>query len=565
MDRAWITKYDPGVPADVDIPDEPLHLGLARAARRTPERAAIRFYGRAISYRELDESANRFANALIDLGVAPGDRVALLMPNCPQMVLAYYGGLRAGAVLVPTSPLYSESELEHQLEDSGASVVVCLSALFGRVQAVRQRLPGLRQVIVTNIKDFFPTRLRVLFSLTRERRDGHRASLPHDGNTYWLKTLLARATIAEPHVNIAATDLALLQYTGGTTGVAKGAMLSHRNLLANTLQIRAWFKTLANTDGPDVVLGVLPLFHIYAMTTIMNFCIHGGGTMVLQPRFVVEDVLKAIHRERPDMLPGVPTMYSAINHAPSLSRYDLRSLKGAISGAAPLPLEVQSQFEKLTGARVIEGYGLTEASPVTHCVPLGSRHGPGTIGIPVPSTEATIFDQESGTRELPPGEIGELAVRGPQVMQGYWNRPEESAQVLRSGWLFTGDIARVDPDGYFRIVDRKKDMIISGGMNVYPRDVEETLFAHPKVLDAVAVGVPDERWGEAVKVYIVLRDGQTATEQEILDYCHSRMARYKIPKQVEFRAELPKSMVGKVLRRQLVAEEVARRATPKAS
>jgi long-chain acyl-CoA synthetase len=565
MNRPWISRYDAGVPAEVDIPDEPLHLGLKRAAQHYPERDAIRFYGRSVTYRELDELANRFANALIALGVVAGDRVALLMPNCPQMVLAYYGGLRAGAVMVPTSPLYVESELEHQLRDSGASVVVCLSALFGRVQAVRQHLPRLRQVIVTNIKDFFPTRLRVLFSLTRERRDGHRASLPHDDSTFWLKTLLARAQTCDPGVKVSGDDLALLQYTGGTTGVAKGAMLTHRNLLANTLQVRAWFNTLANPDGPDVVLGVLPLFHIYAMTTIMNFCIHGGGTMVLQPRFEVEDVLKAIQRERPHILPGVPTMYMAINNARDLSRYNLRSLKGAISGAAPLPLEVQQQFEALTGARVIEGYGLTEASPVTHSVPLGSSHAPGSIGIPLPSTDATIFDAETGTRELAQGEVGELAVRGPQVMQGYWNRPEETAQVLRDGWLFTGDIARQDADGFFRIVDRKKDMIISGGMNVYPRDIEEPLYAHPKVLDVVAVGVPDERWGEAVKVYIVLRPGQTATEQEILDYCHSRMARYKVPKLVEFRTELPKSMVGKVLRRQLVAEEAARLATPKAS
>ncbi|MBV9893036.1 MAG: long-chain fatty acid--CoA ligase [Chloroflexi bacterium] len=565
MTRTWISSYDPGVPADVDVPDEPLHVGLGRAAQAYPERVAIRFYGRSVTYRELDALANRFANALIGLGVRPGERVALLMPNCPQMVLAYYGGLRAGAVMVPTSPLYVESEVEHQLADSGASVVICLSALFGRVQSVRPHLPDLRQVIVTNIKDFFPTRLRVLFSLTRERRDGHRARLPRDGRTFWLKTLLARAGGSDPGVTVSANDLALLQYTGGTTGVAKGAMLTHRNLVANTLQVRAWFGPLANPDGSDIVLGVLPLFHIYAMTTIMNFSVYGGGTMVLQPRFVVDDVLKAIQRERAQLLPGVPTMYMAINNAKHLAHYNLRSLKGAISGAAPLPLDVQRRFEELTGARLIEGYGLTEASPVTHCVPLGRGHAPGSIGVPLPSTDAAVFDQETGTRQLPPGEVGELAVRGPQIMQGYWNRPEETAQVLRDGWLFTGDIAREDADGFFSIVDRKKDMIITGGMNVYPRDVEEPLYAHPKVREAVAVGVPDERWGEAVKVYIVLRDGQTATEQEILDYCHSRMARYKVPKLVEFRKELPKSMVGKVLRRQLVAEEVARLGTRKAS
>jgi long-chain acyl-CoA synthetase len=564
-ERPWLRVYDPGVPADISVPDEPLHAALSDAARRYPHRTAIRFFGRSTSYAQLDALANRFANALLALGVRKGERVALLMPNCPQMVLAYYGGLRAGTVIVPTSPLYVESELEHQLADAEVSVVVCLSSLFGRLQAVRDRVPTLRLVIVTSIKDFFPTQLRLLFSLTRERRDGHRVKLPRDGHTYWLKRLLARARSSSPGVEVGAEDLALLQYTGGTTGVPKGAMLTHRNLVANTLQVRAWFGNLANPNGPDVVMGVLPLFHIYGMTTVMNFSVRGAGTMVLQPRFVVDDVLKAIQRERPHLLPGVPTMYMALIHAPRLSHYSLRSLKGAFSGAAPLPREVQARFEAITGARLVEGYGLTEASPVTHCVPLATEHLVGTIGIPMPSTEAAIFDQETGTRHMPPGEVGELAVRGPQVMRGYWKRADETARVLRDGWLFTGDLACVDESGYFTIVDRKKDMIITGGMNVYPRDVEEPLFQNPKVKEAVAVGIPDPRWGEAVKVYIVLRDGETATEQEIVEYCHARMARYKVPKFVEFRRELPRTLVGKVLRRQLLEEEAARQATRQAS
>jgi long-chain acyl-CoA synthetase len=433
------------------------------------------------------------------------------------------------------------------------------------VQTVRARVPTLRDVIVTNIKQFFPRHLRLLFSIARERRDGHRATLPRDQQTFWLHTLLQRASPSEPRVKVSSADLALLQYTGGTTGEAKGAMLSHRNLVANTLQARAWFSNLAKPDGSDVVLGVLPLFHIYAITTIMNFSIRSGGTMVLQPRFLVEDVLKAIQREKPDLLPGVPTMYMALNSSPKLGRYDMGSLKGALSGAAPLPREVQRRFEELTGARVVEGYGLTEASPVTHCMPLSRAHVTGSIGVPVPGTEAAVFDQETGTRRVGPGELGELAIRGPQVMQGYWNRPLETAQVLRDGWLFTGDVARMDDRGFFSLVDRKKDMIITGGMNVYPRDVEEPLYQHPKVQEVVAVGIPDERWGEAVKVYIVLRDGQTATEQEIVDYCHARMARYKVPKFVEFRQELPKTLVGKILRRQLLDEEAARTTLRRAS
>jgi long-chain acyl-CoA synthetase len=560
-ERAWLRAYDPGVPFEVEVPDAPLPALLSASAARVPNRTAIRFFGRSVTYRELDEAVNRFANALIGLGVSQGDRVALFMPNCPQMVIAYYGGLRAGAVIVPCSPLYVEAELEHQLADAQASVIVCLSALFGRVQAVRSRVPGLRHVLVTNIKEYFPTRLRLLFTLAKERKDGHRVSLPHDGHTSSLSSLLARASSSDPRVNVRTDDLALLQYTGGTTGVAKGAMLSHRNLVANTLQVRAWCRNLVSPDGADVVMGVLPLFHIYAMTTVMNFSIAGGGTMVLQPRFVLEDVLKGLDREKPDLFPGVPTMYMSLNHAPNLARYSLRSLKGAISGAAPLPREVQARFEELTGAKLVEGYGLTEASPVTHCSPLQGARKPGTIGVPLPSTDAVIFDQETGTRRLAPGETGELAVRGPQVMQGYWRRPDETAQVLRDGWLLTGDVACMDQDGYFSIVDRKKDLIITGGMNVYPRDVEEPLYAHPKVKEVVAVGLPDERWGEAVKVYIVLKDGQTASEQEILDYCHARMARYKVPKFVEFRQELPKSLVGKVLRRKLLEEEQMRAAS----
>ena len=560
MDRPWLALYDTGVPAHVEVPDEPLGVCLSRAAKVHPDRPAIRFYGRSISYRELDALANRFGNMLIELGVKKGDRVALLMPNCPQMVLAFYGGFRIGAVMVPCSPLYVDAELEHQLNDSGASVVVCLSALFGLVQRVQSRVPGLRKVIVTNIKDFFPRHLRLLFSLTRERRDGHRVSLPRDETCHWLNRLLTRARSWPPDVGVGSGDLALLQYTGGTTGTAKGAMLTHRNLLANALQVRAWLGNLAAPDGSDVVLGVLPLFHIYAITTVMNFSVCGGGTMVLQPRFVVEDVLKAIQRERPQMLPGVPTMYMAINQARNLGRYNIRSLKGAISGAAPLPLEVQKRFESLTGARLVEGYGLTEASPVTHCVPLG-KQVMGTIGVPLPSTEAAVFGQNNGDGPLVNGEVGELAVRGPQVMQGYWNRLEETAQVLRDGWLFTGDLARQDAEGFFTIVDRKKDMIISGGMNVYPRDVEEPLYQHPKVREVVAVGVPDEHWGEAVKVYIVLREGETATAEEIIDFCRTRMARYKVPKLVEFRSELPRTLVGKVLRRQLLEEEASRAAS----
>lgn len=555
--RPWHRWYEPGVPETIRVPDLSLPSLLAGAVARHPDRAAIRYFGRVISYRELDQAVARFANALRNLGVERGDRVALLLPNCPQMVIAYYGGLRAGAVLVPTSPLAAQGELRQQWGEAGVRTVVTLSLFYPAVRDILEALPSLEHVVVTNIKEYLPSIKRLLFTAAKERREGHHVRFLEDGRTHWLQPLLAAAPEFDQQVSVDADDLALLQGTGGTTGTPKMAMLTHRMLLANALQIRAWLGNLAKPDGSDVILGVVPLFHIYGMSTVLNLSILAGGTMILQPRFAVKDVLRALDREKPDFFPGVPTMYMAINNAPRVHRYDLRSVKAAISGAAPLPRTVQTRFEELTDATLVEGYGLTEASPVTHCNPLTRKRKIGSIGVPLPGTDAAIFDAETSTRLLAPGELGELAVRGPQVMLGYWRNPGETAQVLKDGWLFTGDLATVDEDGFFAIVDRKKDLIISGGMNVYPRDVEETLYAHPKVRKAVAVGIPEEKWGEAVKVYVVLKEGETATAEEITAYCRRRMARYKVPKYVEFRSALPENLVGKVLRRVLLEEEEA--------
>lgn len=554
--RAWLQWYEPGIHADVVVPDLTLPEYLCRAALRHPSRPAVRFLGTTISYRALDEAVNRFANALCNLGVRPGDRVALLLPNCPQMVIAVYGTLRAGAVAVPTSPLSSESEMTLLWEQSGARVVVALSSLFPQVVAARTHVPAVRHVVVANIKDYFPPLTRLLFTLFREKRDGHRIALPADGVTHLFTDLLASASPLAPAVTVSSRDLALLQPTGGTTGTPKLAMLTHRNLVANVIQVQEWVKSVARPDGPDIVLGAVPLFHIYGMTTVLNFSMVHGATMVLEPRFVLKDILRDLAREHPTFFPGIPTMYVAINAARGIKPSSLRSVAAAISGAAPLPGEIQMQFERLTGAHLVEGYGLTEASPVTHCNPLCGRHKSGSIGIPIPGTDASIFDQETRTRLLPAGEIGELAVRGPQVMEGYWQRRDETADVLRDGWLFTGDLATVDEDGYFFVVDRKKDLIKTGGVNVYPREVEEPLYRHPKVSRAVVAGIPDPRWGEAVKAYIVLKPGETATVQEIIEYCRGRMARYKVPKYVEFRTTLPENLVGKVLRRKLLDEEL---------
>lgn len=571
LDRPWFAYYDSWVPPRLDYPEIPLQHFLSVSAQKYPDRTAIIFYGTKLTYRALDDAATRFAAALAERGLAKGDRVSLFLPNCPQLVIAYYGTLRAGGLAVSTSPLYSTRELEHQLNDSAAETIVVLSKLYPLVKEVAPRT-GLKRIIVTNIKEYFPPILRLLFTLFKEKSQGHRPAVERKPETEWFSELLASASANPPATTISPDDPALLQYTGGTTGLAKGAILTHRNLVVNTIQTGAWLvkPTVSPVNRPapssvqeardevEVFFGAIPFFHIYGMTVVMNLCISLGHTMVLVPQFKTQEVLDTIVKYRPTLFPGVPTMYVAIINYPDVGRYDLHSIKACLSGAAPLPLEVANRFEALTGARLVEGYGLTEASPVTHANPIFGARKAGTIGLPLPDTDARIVDLETGERTLPPGEIGEVAVKGPQVMAGYWNQPGETAMVLRNGWLYTGDIGYMDEEGYFTIVDRKKEMIIAGGFNVYPREVEEPLYEHPGIKEAVAVGLPDPYRGETVKVYIVLKDGERATEQEIIDFCRQRMAKHKVPTLVEFRAELPKTLVGKVLRRALREEELTR-------
>jgi long-chain acyl-CoA synthetase len=556
LERPWFAYYDQWVPKRLEYPEVPLQHFLSASAKKYPDREAIIFLGARLTYRVLDEAANRFAVALVDRGLMKGDRVSLFLPNCPQMVIAYYGTLRAGGVVVSTSPLYSGTELEHQLNDSGAQTIVALSKLYPLVKEVAPRT-GLKRIIVTNIKEYFPPVLRLLFTILKEKKEGHRIAIERHAGTELFLDVLASAKAKSPDVDVRPDDPALLQYTGGTTGIAKGAVLTHRSLVANALQTGAWL--VKEKEGKEIFLGAVPFFHVYGMTVVMNLCISLGDMMVLLPHFRVKEALEAIAKYRPTIFPGVPTMYVAINHYPKVGKYDLRSIKACLSGAAPLPVEVQNRFETLTGARLVEGYGLTEASPVTHANPLYGARKVGTIGVPLPDTDARIVDLETGERTLPAKEIGEVVVRGPQVMAGYWNRPDETAMVLKDGWLYTGDIGYMDEQGYFTIVDRKKEMIIVGGFNVYPREVEEPLYEHSKVKEAVAVGLPDSYWGETVKVYIVLKEGQSATEEEIIDFCKKKMAKYKVPTLVEFRKELPKTLVGKVLRRALREEELAKR------
>ncbi len=560
MEKPWLKFYDSTVPEHIDYPQIPLHELLRRSAQKRPHQIALIFgaplgsgyQAKRITYGELDRLVDSFAAGLQKLGVKKGDRVALYLPNCPQYVIAFYGAARAGAMVVPCNPLYVARELEHQINDSGAETLVALTPFYGNIKQIRGNTP-LKHVIMTSIKEYFPGLLRLMFTVAKEKKTGHALSIEGEKDTYWFQDILASATGKPEPVDISVHDTVCLLYTGGTTGVPKGAELTNRNLVANAIQTKEWFNA---KEAKETALTAIPLYHSYAMTTCMNFAMASGASMILiaDPRDL-HGMMLAVKNFHPTVFPAVPTMYVAFNNYPNVQAYGVDSIRACISGAAGLPVEVQQRFQELTGGKLVEGYGLTEASPVTHANPIGGQNKVGTIGIPFPDTEAKIVDLETGTKELPVGEVGELAVKGTQVMKGYWNRPDETAMVLRDGWLYTGDIAKMDEEGYFQIVDRKKDMIISGGYNIYPRDVEEVLYEHPKVKEAVVAGVPDEYRGEAVKAYLVLKEGETATEEEFIEFCRARVARYKVPRSVEFRKELPKTMVGKILRRLLVEEE----------
>ena len=566
--KPWTRHYDPDVPASLVYPSVPLQAMLDDAAENHPSSTATIFFTRKRSYRSISDAAWRFANGLRRLGVKTGDRVALVLPNSPQFVIAFYGALRAGAVVVPCNPLYTPPELQHQLADSGSTIVVTLSRFYPVVKAARAvaSRPGapapasVEHVIVTNIKEEMPPILRVLFTLAKEKKDGHRQPFAGDPGAVSFKEVLTAP--ADPFdAGTGPDDLAVLQYTGGTTGISKGAMLSHRALVANTLQCRAWFTNLR--DGADVAMAVMPFFHVYGLTVVMSLAVQGAAAMILEPQFELERVLKDVQRYRPKLFCGAPRIYNAINNSPLAQKYDLRSIEACVSGSAPLLVETHRRFVELTGASLVEGYGLTEAAPVTHCNPLfgEGKQKVGSIGIPYPDVESKIVDLETGEQEMPPGEPGELILRGPQLMDGYYKRPDETAQTIRNGWLYTGDIATVDPEGYVSIVDRKKEMIIVSGFNVYPREVEEALFTHPAVMDAAAIGVPHPIKGEEVKAFVVLKPGATATAEDIRAHCEKHLAPFKRPKEIEFRDSLPKTLIGKTLRRQLAQEDKAKRKT----
>jgi long-chain acyl-CoA synthetase len=554
----WLDNYPPGVPEHVAVPRTSLACLLDDTARDFPHAPALHFEGRTTSYAQLAEQARRFAGALAGLGVGRGTRVGLVLPNCPQAVVALFGALRLGAVVVQNNPLYTERELGYQLGDAGAEVVVCLDLVYERVKALRGQT-AMREVIVTSVVDELPAVKRALAPYTK-RGKAATAAIARDEPVRRWRELLGSAPqgLEDPADVDPDRDLALLQYTGGTTGLSKGVMLSHANLRANVEQVRAWFPDA--DPSREVMMAVLPFFHVYGLTVCLLLGIRIGAALVLLPRFDLDGVLSAVDRFRPTLFPGVPTMYVAINRAVEKGGHDLSSIKACLSGAAPLPMEVAERFERFSGGRLVEGYGLSESSPVAIANPIYGKRKAGTIGMPLPDTVARVADPSDPDRTMPVGEMGELAISGPQVMQGYWNRPEESAQVLRDGWLLTGDMAVMDDEGYFTIVDRKKDLIIAGGYNIYPREVEEVLHEHPKVLEVAVVGVPDAYRGEVVKAFVVLREGERASVDEIRDFAKARLAAYKVPRAVEFRDELPKTLIGKVLRRALVEEERAKAA-----
>jgi long-chain acyl-CoA synthetase len=558
MEKPWLKFYDEDVPHTLKYPRVPLHWFLEESARKHPDTLASIMPGKfgetTLTFKEINALANRLANALVDLGVKKGDRVAIYMPNCPQFMIAYYAILKAGGVVVATSPLYSPREVEHQLNDSGAETIILLSMFYPVVKGVQSKT-RLKNVIVTNLKEHLGGLDRLLFTLLMEKKGGHRVDLAEGG--IWLKDLLEQYPDDDPGVDVGTDDMALFQYTGGTTGVPKAAVILHRNLVANVQECSAWLPDVRIPGESH--LAAIPLFHIFGMVTTMAWAVSIAAPLIfiVNPRDM-DALLKAINKYKPTLFMGVPTMYNAINSHPDIGKYDVKSIRACISGSAALPLAVKQTFEELTGGKLVEGYGLTESAVATHCNPMYGKNVEGSIGMPLPDIEARIVDLDTGTKEMPLGEIGELIINSPTVMKEYWNMPEETEIALREGWLYTGDIAKMDENGYFYIVDRKKDMIIASGFNIYPREVEDVLYEHPKIMEAAVAGIPDPKRGETVKAWVVLKPGQTATVDEIRDFCKDKLAKYKIPYRVEFRDTLPKTMVGKVLRRSLAEEEAAK-------
>lgn len=553
----WLSQYDAGVPATLaPYPGGTILDRISETARERPHHPALWFKGARTTYRELERLSDAFAAALAAEGIVPGERVALVLPNCPQLVIAELGTWKAGAIAAPLNPLYSEHELAHALAECGAAAALVLTPFYAKIKSIQSRT-ALRRVIVSAIKEGLPTHLRLLFTLFKEKKEGHRVQVqPGDLR---MRDLLARhAGSPRPSVRVSPADPALLLFTGGTTGTPKAAVGTHAGLLATAVQLHAWFSPIMS-DWHDVMLQVMPLFHVYGNAGVSMVAFYGRNTLALVPNpRDLNDVVASIKKVRPAFVPGVPTLFIALLNHPEVKagRVDFKSIKLCISGAAPLLAETRERFEALTGGRMVEGYALTESMMGAVVAPVKGRAPAGAVGLPLPDIEVRIVEPAAGT-VLAAGQVGEILLRGPQLMQGYWNSPRETSIVLHDGWLHTGDLGYLNADGFLFIVDRTKDVIKPSGFQVWPREVEEAIASHPAVAEVSVAGVPDAYQGEAVKAWVVLAKDRQATVEEIRAHCRERLAAYKVPRHVEFRESLPKSTVGKVLRRVLRDEAPA--------
>jgi long-chain acyl-CoA synthetase len=546
VEKIWQKLYVKRVPKVIDFDEITLPEALTRTASRFPDRPALVFQGTIITYRELEDMVSRFAGALVGMGVKPGGKVSLVMPNLVQTVVAIYGTLRAGAIVVTHNPRNDDMQLEFQINNAGSEIVVCLDVLVPRMINVRKRT-GVKKIISCHIRDYLPFLAKKLFPLVKKELH---LKTPDESDVFEFTELVkaSKPHTRAPHLRM--DDTAFILYTSATTGKAKGVELTHANASVNVQQLHSWFPTFV--DGQESVVACLPFFHVFGLNCSLNTGIFYGYAVVLVPLPEPKSILEAIHNSKATFIPALPSFYTGMINEPSLKKYDLKSLKGCFSGASPLPLETIRSFEKLTGAQICEGYGLTECSPVSHINPFGGKTKPGTIGLPVPNTDAKIVDVDDHTIEITaPGEPGELCIKGPQVMKGYVNLPEATEATINDGWLLTGDIVTVDEEGFFTVVNRKKELILCGGERIYPRELDEVLYAHPKVLDACAIGVPDPVQGESIKAFVVLKKGEQAAPQEIIDFCKKRLTPLKVPQSVVFLSELPRTPVGKVLRREL--------------
>ncbi|MFK5953537.1 MAG: long-chain fatty acid--CoA ligase [Desulfobacterium sp.] len=551
-EKKWLEFYETGVVEHLEYQHLVMPEFMDRTVDEFSQKTALIFQGYKMTYGELHDAVGRFAAALKQFGIKKGDSVAILLPNVIPCVVAYYAALKVGAIVVMNNPLYSDRELEHQFNDSDSKVLITLDLLAHRMVKLREKTT-IKEIVYTSIGDYLPFAKRLLFPLVAKKR-GLAADVTPAKNLFKFKDLLASHAPDHTMAELSFSDTAMYQYTGGTTGVSKGVILTHANLSCQVQQLEAWFPDFQR--GEEIMLGALPFFHVFGMSVSMNLAIYLGWANVLVPKPQPEPLLETISRFKPTFAPLVPTMYIGILNRPDFAQSDLTSIKACFSGSAPLPLEVINKFQEHTGSIIVEGYGLTETTPVTHVNPFHGKRKPGSIGLPITDVECRIVDMKTGETDLAPGESGELLIRGPQVMKEYLNCPDETQKVLTSdGWLHTGDVAKMDEEGYFYIVDRIKDMVLSGGYNVYPREIEEVLYQHPDVLEASCVGIPHETRGESIKAFLILKEGAQLTQKEVIDFCKGKLATYKLPVAVEIRDVLPKSTVGKILKKDLKGNE----------